>query len=649
MSLKSRFRFSGKHLLFGCVAASAPLVSASLASAQAPTAQQALALAPLQKDVDFDKPTGDDIAKCTIKVEKGIGTSGWIVMDGSGQIIRRFTDTNGDNTVDLWSYFSGGLEVYRDIDSNANGKADQFRWLNANGSRWGLDTNEDGKIDAWKSISAEEVSAEAVAAMGSRDEARFNRLLITSEELAALGLGEAHVKQIQAKLAAVPKRFSLLGTDDKTAMVSSIARWLNFSGMRPSAIPVGTEGSTKDITVYENIITMFETGGKTGQLQIGTMIKVGDGWRLFDVPERMAEGENQNQVAAGLFGNQVRTVPGIDPTKIADGVPGATGGLPGKVAEIDDKIDKCRDKKQLGELKKEKADVIENGIAGFEKEEDREIWVRSLIDTLSEAAQTRDYLDGLPRLVTLEKKLAGGADKALQPYCKFSIITAEYMAAMNAPGGAGDFNKIQSAWIDGLRQFVKDFPQSREASDALSHLAINSEFEGKEDDAKALYSQIVTNFPKEPTAVKAAGALRRLSSLGKPMTLAGKTVDGKSFEIGQLAGKTVIVYYWASTANTTAGDVAQLKQLQAKYARDNVAIVGVSLDNVPEVLTQYLEANRLPWVNLHEAGGMDNRFANEMGIFTVPTTMLVDPQGKVIGRNIEISVLDKELGDRIRK
>jgi len=644
MSLKTRFRFSGKKLLFGCVAAAAPLLPASLASAQSPTAAQALALAPLQKDVEYDKPTGDEIAKCTIKVEKALGTSGWIVYDPSSQIIRRFTDTNGDNTVDQWSYFASGLEVYRDIDSNANGKADQFRWLNTAGCRWGMDANEDGKIDSWKSISAEEVSAEAVAAMGQRDEARFNRLLLTNDELQGLGLGENHVKEISAKLAAVTKRFSGLATDEKTALISNSSRWLNFSGSRPSAIPAGTAGSTKDVIAYENIVTMFESGGKSGQLQIGTMIRVGDGWRLIDVPERIADGEPQ--LALGIFSDQT-------PRGIVEGGLNK-GGTPGEgspdltqaLSDVEKEIDAERDPKKLALLKAKKADIIERALPGFEKPEDREIWIRQLIDTLGEGAQTGTYSEGLPRLVALEKKLAGGTDKALAPYARFSVITAEYMAAMTAKE---DFNKVQAAWLVGLRQFVKDFPTSKEAADALSHLAIDAEFAGKEDDARALYKQILAEFPKEPTAGKAAGALRRIESIGKPLVLAGQTVDGKAFNINMLAGKTVVVHYWAAEGHSTAGDVAQLKQLQAKYARDNVAVVGVSLDNNVATLTNYLEANRLPWTTLHEKGGMDSRFALEMGIFTVPTVMLVDPTGKVIARNLEISLLDKELSDRIRK
>src|SRR4051812_23938796 len=101
-----------------------------------PTAQQILAAyQPLQKDAQIDTPEGGDLAKCTIAVSK----SGYVVRDGSGQMLRNFKDTNGDGVVDQWCYFKEGVEVYRDIDSNFNSKPDQYRWLNTAGMRWAID------------------------------------------------------------------------------------------------------------------------------------------------------------------------------------------------------------------------------------------------------------------------------------------------------------------------------------------------------------------------------------------------------------------------------------------------------------------------------------------------------------------------------
>ena len=86
------------------------------------------------------------------------GETAWVVTGPAGETLRQFVDSNADNKVDQWRYFRGGIEVYRDVDKDFDGKADQYRWLGTAGTRWGLDIDEDGEIDRWKSISPEEAT-----------------------------------------------------------------------------------------------------------------------------------------------------------------------------------------------------------------------------------------------------------------------------------------------------------------------------------------------------------------------------------------------------------------------------------------------------------------------------------------------------------
>src|SRR4029077_3468787 len=122
--------------------------------------------------VEYEMPDAKKIEQCKVTLvppTKDSKASGWIVIGPTGQPLRRFMDNDGDGEVDQYSYFKDGLEVYREFDSNKNSRKDQFRWLNFGGTRWGIDTNKDGKIDVWKQISVEEVSRIAVKALVSQD------------------------------------------------------------------------------------------------------------------------------------------------------------------------------------------------------------------------------------------------------------------------------------------------------------------------------------------------------------------------------------------------------------------------------------------------------------------------------------------------
>ena len=80
-----------------------------MASAQAaPSVADALKLAPVQKGIEYDRPSPEESKRCTIQAEKRQGAMGWVVRSPSGQILRSFADSNNDNIGDIWSYYLGG-------------------------------------------------------------------------------------------------------------------------------------------------------------------------------------------------------------------------------------------------------------------------------------------------------------------------------------------------------------------------------------------------------------------------------------------------------------------------------------------------------------------------------------------------------------
>ena len=93
--------------------------------------------------------------------------------------------------------------------------------------------------------------------------------------------------------------------------------------------------------------------------------------------------------------------------------------------------------------------------------------------------------------------------------------------------------------------------------------------------------------------------------------------------------------------------MAILKDLIAKYGR-SFAVIGVSVDNSRKELDAYLASAKLPWTQVFEEGGLDSPPANQLGILTVPTMILVDQQGKVVNRNIQAAEIEAELKKLIK-
>jgi len=624
----------------GSLALAIAIASGRTSEAAAPSVEAALKLAPVQAAIDYDLPSEAEIAKCTIKAESIDGRTGWVVRGPGGEMLRQFSDTNNDNVVDQWCYYGAGLEVYRDIDSNFNGKADQYRWLNTAGSRWGIDEDEDGKVDSWKMISAEEACAEAVEALAHRDVNRFKRLLLSADELKRLAVGGTRGQALRAKLEAAPENFRAAAAKQKA--VSAKTNWMQMGGTKPGLVPAGSDGGKDDLLVYENVISMVETDGKPAQVQIGTLIQVGQSWRLVDAP--LPLDENQVELAAtGLFFLINReNRPGA-----GEGVPGGPDQKTQELLARLEKLDQAAAKGEQAANVAERCDLLEQIAERATTAEDQTQWLRSLAETLSASVQTGSYPEGLERLKNLGEKLAsqeGGAD--LAAYVKFRYLTAEYNQKLQDEGV--DFAKVQKKWLENLQQYVSDFPNSSDAAEAMLQLGIAEEFAGEEDNAKKWYGQIVDRFGQAPSAQKAAGAIARLDSVGKVLHLRGAGLNGKTVDVAQYRDKVVLVQYWATWCEPCKADMAQIRELQAKYAKTGFVVLSICLDSRKADVIAYLKKNPWPWNHIYEPGGLDSRLANELGVLTLPTMLLLDQQGKVANRNVNISDLDREVKSLLR-
>ncbi len=233
-----------------------------------------------KQDVDYERPSEAVMAECVFA--KTNDPAGFVVHHNSGRILRRFVDTNGDNKLDHWAYFNNGLEVYRDLDTNFDGRTDQYRWLGPAGTRWGVDPNQDGKIDSWKMISAEEVAYECFAAIRSRDSDQFNRLLLTSSELAALQLGDNLNRDVATRIQKALKEFDKMARQQK--VIDRQSKFLDAGNGRPQLMAGGSFGNRRDLVIYDQASCFFESE-KGNQIALGSLVRVGNVWRMVDLPE----------------------------------------------------------------------------------------------------------------------------------------------------------------------------------------------------------------------------------------------------------------------------------------------------------------------------------------------------------------------------
>ena len=508
----------------------------------------------------------------------------------------------------------------------------------------GIDANEDGRVDSWKAISPEEVSEELIAALSARDADRFRRLLLTEEELRSLQLGEPQSKELAKKVADATAGIEELAHSQE--FVDAKARWVNFGGTRPGVVPAGTDGLQQDLQVYENAVAVIELDGGHDQVVIGTLIRTGDAWRLIDLPRSIADAQNTTGVEGFFFqGPFARR----EPTDVS--VPGGLSpeiqALINGLEQIDRDLSAAQTPAAPAPLNAQRAELLEKLADKANTPEEKITWIRQLADTVSAAVQAGGFPDGIQRLEALYKRLE--TEKAapdLLSYVKFRFLSADYGHSLQSPNA--DPAKVQQKWLTDLEQFVTDFATTKDAAEAMLQLAISEEFAGEDDKAIGWYTRIATEFPETPVAIKAGGAKRRMESVGQVLELAGKDTQGNQVDLARLRGKVVVVHYWATWCGPCRQDISVLKDMQTKYGKENVALVGINVDNVREEFEAYLKDNPMAWPQLYEQGGLDSPLANALGILTLPTMLLVDKDGKVVSRNLHGENIDTELRKLLR-
>jgi thiol-disulfide isomerase/thioredoxin len=587
-----------------------------------------LSYSPRQSSVNYDRVDAKDEGRCTGKYETRSGADGLMIYGPDGQILRRFADTNGDRNVDQWCYFKEGIEVYRDIDSDFNGVADQYRWLGTEGTRWGIDKNEDGKIENWKMISAEEATLEVVEAIKNGDEDRFKRLLLSDSELKALMLGEATQVQLADRLSKSRTGFSEFVRTQKIA--SKQSKWAHFAADKPGLIPEGTVGSTQDVLAYENVIAIVETDEGSQQLLIGTMVQAGPTWRLTDVPRWVSSGTVAGD--SGFFFPSV-AVNRLAPSDAPEG--GMSQAMQSMLTDLD-RIDSAlrEGTGDVANTHSERAKVIRKLITATQGTDDMGSWIRQFADSVSSAVQTGAYPNGLDRLQELERDLhdiPGGQE--FLPYVAFRVITTDNLVQLSDP--KANYAVIQDTHMKNLERFADTYPEAPEAAESMIQIGLNHELGSEEKEAETWYRKVAANFSTTESGQKAAGAIARLNLEGKTLNLRGKTLEGKDF---QSAGPT-IVHYWATWCEPCKADMAELRKIQAKYAKQNLQIVGVNLDTDPKTAAAFLRenANKYQWAHIHEQGGFQSDLAVKLGVLSVPVTILIDGKGVVVKRTAHFS------------
>ena len=132
------------------------------------------------------------------------------------------------------------------------------------------------------------------------------------------------------------------------------------------------------------------------------------------------------------------------------------------------------------------------------------------------------------------------------------------------------------------------------------------------------------------------GTLRRLSLPGNPMKITGTLLNGQPFDQSTLAGKIVLVDFWATWCGPCIAEIPNVLEQYEKYHSRGFEVIGISLDQERDALEKFVADRKIPWPILFEpseGAGWQHPLATYYGISGIPTVILIGMDGNVVSLN----------------
>jgi peroxiredoxin len=243
---------------------------------------------------------------------------------------------------------------------------------------------------------------------------------------------------------------------------------------------------------------------------------------------------------------------------------------------------------------------------------------------------------------------------ATKPYTdKMNELNKQYGELYRAKDEAGmkalepKFDELSAEIKKVNKQYVQKNPNSPYAIFALS------QFAGYDIDAAAvepLFNTLPAAVRESPSGKTLAGKLEiaKKTSIGMmAMDFTQNDTADMPVTLSSLRGKYLLVDFWASWCGPCRKENPNVVSAFQKYKDKGFHILGVSLDR-PGQKDKWMKAihdDNLTWTQVSDLKFWDNEVAKQYGVQGIPYNLLLDPQGKIVAKNLRGEELQKKLAE----
>jgi thiol-disulfide isomerase/thioredoxin len=118
-----------------------------------------------------------------------------------------------------------------------------------------------------------------------------------------------------------------------------------------------------------------------------------------------------------------------------------------------------------------------------------------------------------------------------------------------------------------------------------------------------------------------------------PIDLTFDAVDGSRVDLTSLRGKVVLLDFWATWCPACREEAPNVAGAYEKYHDQGFEVVGISLDEDRNSLSQFTASNGMGWPEFFDGQGWGNSLAGRFHVRSIPQMWLLDKQGRIISKD----------------
>ena len=125
--------------------------------------------------------------------------------------------------------------------------------------------------------------------------------------------------------------------------------------------------------------------------------------------------------------------------------------------------------------------------------------------------------------------------------------------------------------------------------------------------------------------------------------------EGRVVKLSSLRGQYVLVDFWAKWCGPCRHENPNVVRVYNKYKDKGFTVYGVSLDRTKEDWLKGIAEDGLTWTHVSDLKFWQSEAAKTYGITGIPFSILLDPKGVIIEKNLRGTALDAKLAEIFNK